>query len=103
MAGLRRPEKLETWPGRGSSFEGLVIEEIVAQAAERMVRPELFLWRTQAGAEVDLLLQSGQRLLPMEVKLAAAVDHYQLTGLRQCMKDLGLKRGWVVCSARERQ
>jgi hypothetical protein len=33
--------------------------------------------------------------------LGASVDHHSLAGLRQCMKDLGLRRGGVVTSSRE--
>lgn len=101
LAGLRRPHELRTWPRRGSSFEGLVIEELAALAESRLGRPGLFFWRTQAGAEVDLLIVDGRRILPVEVKLGASVDPRALAGLRQCLKDLGLKRGWVVTSGRE--
>ena len=69
----------------------------------RLVRPEIFFWRTQAGAEVDLLIIEGRRILPVEIKLGAAVDRYAMAGLRRCMKDLGLSRGWMVTTARERQ
>jgi hypothetical protein len=103
LAGLRDPDDLTTWARRGASFEGLVIEELVAQAAHQVARPEYFFWRTQAGAEVDLLITSGRRMLPIEIKLGATVDQYSLAGLRQCMKDLSLKRGWVVCGAHERR
>ncbi|MDQ3773026.1 MAG: DUF4143 domain-containing protein [Pseudomonadota bacterium] len=54
LAGLRQSRELTTWPRHGASFEGLVIEELAALAARQLVRPELFFWRTQAGAEVDL-------------------------------------------------
>jgi uncharacterized protein len=103
LAGLRRPAELATWPKRGASFEGLVIEELAALAALRLVRPELFFWRTHAGAEVDLLVVEGQRILPIEIKTGAAVNHHAVAGLRQCMKDLGLRRGWVISTARERR
>jgi hypothetical protein len=103
LAGLRRPQELAAWHKRGAAFEGLVIEELVALASRRLVRPEIFFWRTQAGAEVDLLITEGRRVLPIEIKLGAALNHYSLAGLRQCMKDLGLSRGWVVTTARERQ
>jgi hypothetical protein len=102
LAGLRRPKELATWHRRGASFEGFVIEELVALASRRLVRPEIFFWRTLAGAEVDLLIVEGRRVLPVEIKLGAAVDHYAVAGLRQCMKDLELRRGWVVTTARER-
>jgi uncharacterized protein len=103
LAGLRDRRNLETWSRRGSSFEGLVIEELASLAATRLQRPEVLFWRTQAGAEVDLLIKSGRSLLPVEIKLGAAVDQYSLAGLRSCMKDLSLTRGWVVSTATERR
>jgi hypothetical protein len=103
LAGLRRAAELETWPRRGSSFEGLVIEELAGWAADRMIRPQIFFWRTQAGAEVDLLIVHGRRVIPVEIKLAAAVDPRALAGLRQCMSDLSLRRGFVVSTSSERR
>lgn len=103
LAGLRQPRELSTWARRGASFEGLVIEELTALAARTLVHPQVYFWRTQAGAEVDLLLTAGRRILPVEIKLGSSPDQYALAGLRQCMKDLGLRRGWVVCTARERR
>jgi len=103
LAGLREPHELDAWHRRGASFEGMVIEEIAAWAAGRMVRPQLFFWRTQAGAEVDLLIVDGRRILPIEIKLGAALDPRSLAGLRQCMQDLSLERGFVVTTSSERR
>lgn len=103
LAGLRGPGELETWPRRGASFEGLVIEELAAWAAERFVRPGIFFWRTQAGAEVDLLIVDGRSIYPVEIKLGASFDPRSLAGLRQCMADLSLKRGFVVTTGEERR
>ena len=102
LAGLRSPRELETWPKRGASFEGLVIEEVIAHVSQRVVRPEFFFWRTQAGAEVDLLVVSGRKIWPIEIKLGASVDRHGVAGLRQCMSDLGLARGYVICGVSER-
>ncbi len=103
LAGLRKPPDLSTWHRRGSSFEGMVIEELAAWAQRSIVRPGLFFWRTQAGAEVDLLIVDGRRIIPIEIKLGAAIDPRSLAGLRHCMADLGLKRGFVVSMAKERR
>jgi predicted AAA+ superfamily ATPase len=73
-----------------------VIEELVAWSQDHLSRPEAFFWRTHAGAEVDLLLAHGRRLVPIEVKLGVAVGPREVAGLRQCMTDLGLRRGFVV-------
>jgi predicted AAA+ superfamily ATPase len=103
LAGLREARELSAWPRRGASFEGLVVEEVCAWAQTALVRPGLFFWRTQAGAEVDLLIEDGRRLLPVEVKLGADVDLRSLAGLRQCMEDLGARRGVVVYTGEERR
>jgi hypothetical protein len=101
LAGLRQPGDLLTWPRRGHSFEGHVIEELAAWAQRRFVRPGLYVWRTQAGAEVDLLIVDGRRILPVEIKLGVTVDARSLSGLRQCMADLSLKRGYVIYTGSE--
>jgi predicted AAA+ superfamily ATPase len=85
------------------SFEGRVIEELADQVTERLVRPGVFFWRTHAGAEVDLILQNGRKLLPIEVRAGAAVDPRDVAGLRQCMADLGLRKGMVITTSRERR
>ncbi len=103
LAGLREPRELSTWPRCGASFEGLVIEELVAWAQDHLVRPEAFFWRTQAGAEVDLVLVNGRRIVPIEIKLGAAVDPRQLGSLRQVLSDLRLKRGFVITTGQERR
>lgn len=102
LAGLRAPSELPTWPKRGASFEGLVIEELAGLAARQLVRPELSFFRTQAGAEVDLLVTNGRQTLPIEIKLGSHIDLRALAGLKSCMHDLHLKRGWVVTGGGER-
>jgi len=53
-------------------------------------------YRTQADAEVDLLVQSGRRIWPIKIKLGIDVRHYDTVGLRHCMEDLKLERGFIV-------
>jgi hypothetical protein len=52
---------------------------------------------------VDLLVVAGRKILPIEVKLGASVGPQEVSGLRRCMEDLGLKRGFVVSTATERR
>ncbi len=96
LAGLRRPQDLETWPGRGHSWEGFVIEELIRRAKLRWPAPSFYFWRTQAGAEADLLIENGRARLVVEVKAGATLSSKSLLGIRQCMKDLRLNKGFVV-------
>lgn len=76
LAGLTDEASLERWPNRGSSFEGLVIEELMTAGSYNLTAPRFYFYRTQAGAEVDLLIQSGQQIWPVEIKLGIDVRHY---------------------------
>jgi hypothetical protein len=42
-------------------------------------------------------------MVPIEIKLGATVDPRSLAGLRQCMSDLSLRKGFVVYSGAERR
>jgi predicted AAA+ superfamily ATPase len=96
LAGLRRHEDLDSWPGRGASFESLVAAEVMARAEEDLNEPRFSFYRTHAGAEVDLLVEDGRRIIPVEIKHGASVGQYDTAGLRSCMKDLDVPAGWIV-------
>ena len=83
---------------RGGSWEGYVIEQVAAVVHPRS---ELFFYRTQAGAEIDLVVvgQRGQ-LACVEVKLNSSP---QLTkGFYIAREDLGPERSFVVAPVEER-
>jgi uncharacterized protein len=103
LAGLEAPADLTVWPRRGASFEGLVVEELIARAADRLVRPYAAYWRTATGDEIDLLIGTERRFFPIEVKAGVAIDARDLAGMRRGMSDLGLKEGWLVTGGGERR
>jgi len=45
---------------------------------------------------VDLLVQVGRTIWPIEIKLGINVRHYDTAGLRRCMEDLNLERGFIT-------
>ncbi len=53
---------------RGAHLENLVLHDLLAWRDARLGRAELFYWRTTAGQEVDLVIEDGERLLPIEIK-----------------------------------
>jgi predicted AAA+ superfamily ATPase len=52
----------------GPHLENLVLQDLLAWRDARLDRAELSYWRTTIGEEVDFVIESGGRLLPMEVK-----------------------------------
>jgi len=58
LLGIRTELELQTHPKVGASWEGYAIEEILAALEPE----ECYFWRTQAGAELDLLVvKNGHR------------------------------------------
>jgi predicted AAA+ superfamily ATPase len=54
-------------PG-GAHLENLVLHDLLAWRDARLDRAEVFYWRTAVGEEVDLVIEAGGRLLPIEIK-----------------------------------
>lgn len=90
LLGLGTEKALLSHPKLGASWEGFVVEQLLA------VEPhdEAWFWATHQGAEIDLLLRRGDRLLGVECKRA---DAPRMTpSIRIATDDLGLDRVAVV-------
>src|SRR5690606_7164770 len=53
---------------QGAHLENLVLQDLLAWQHARLTRADLFYWRTTIGEEVDFVIETGDRLLPVEVK-----------------------------------
>jgi Holliday junction resolvase-like predicted endonuclease len=55
-------------------------------------------WRTPAGVEVDLVVESGGKLIPVEVKLSATPRPGMAAAITSFREDLGVKAapGFVI-------
>lgn len=55
--------------------------------------PQIHFWRTSAGVEVDLVVETGGKLIPIEVKLSATPRPAMADGIRSFQEDFGGKAG----------
>ena len=76
------PEGLAMSPRLGSIFETWVINYIHQQSIVMPTIPNMYHWRTNGGAEVDLILEKGGKLYPIEVKCKTHLSKGDLSGLR---------------------
>jgi uncharacterized protein len=58
---------------RGAHLENLVLSDLLAWRGSEIEAPEIYYWRTSAGAEVDFIVAWQGRLLPVEVKSARRI------------------------------
>jgi predicted AAA+ superfamily ATPase len=70
LLGIENADHLAGHPKVGASWEGFLIKEITERLNART--EECFFWRVHTGAELDLLVVSGQRRLGFEIKRTSA-------------------------------
>lgn len=83
LAGLDKPE--------GAHLENLVLCDLLAWRDARLERAELGYWRTAMGEEVDFVIETGGRLLPVEVKVTARPRLADAAHLRTFRAEYGKK------------
>ena len=90
LLGIREPAQLRLHPLRGAIFESWVASEILKARVHRGAQPDIFHLRETRGAEVDLVIEAGPRLLAVEVKSGATVvpDFFRgLDGLAEAVRE----------------
>ena len=78
---IREPGDLAIHASRGAIFESFVVSEFFKRAMHSGTSPDLYFWRDSAGNEVDLLLDRGTRLIPVEIKSGRTVSRDFFKGL----------------------
>ena len=92
LLGIETPHVLDRHPKLGASWEGFILAQIVR--ATRARPEESYFWATHAGAELDLLIASGQHRLAFEIK---RTDAPKVTAsMRAAMETLRLKQLNVI-------
>lgn len=98
LAGLKDPEHAALGPMGGAILETAALTEIVKTLTNRGIEPQVYFWRTAAGTEVDIVVDAGTKLVPIEVKLSATPRPAMATALKTFQKDFGDRAlaGYVV-------
>ncbi|HEU4419945.1 MAG TPA: ATP-binding protein [Planctomycetota bacterium] len=92
MLGLRGERELQRHPKVGASWEGFLLQQVVSRLGAEP--EECHFWRTQAGAELDLLVVRGARRLGFEFKYS---EQPAVTpSMRSALTDLKLDELTVV-------
>jgi uncharacterized protein len=66
---------------RGEHLENLIVADLLAWRELHAQRPEILHWRTTSGQEVDFVIESPNRLVPIEVKSSRRVGPSEAKGI----------------------
>ena len=91
MLGIVHLKDLQGHPIVGASWEGFVVEQI---ANNLPIGAQIFYYRTQAGSELDLVIEKGLKRIVIEIKLSTSPQVKK--GFWQAIKDISATEAYVI-------
>ncbi|HBI97098.1 MAG: ATPase AAA [Candidatus Falkowbacteria bacterium GW2011_GWC2_38_22] len=90
IMGIDSKNNLLGSPYAGSSWEGMVVENILTELSAW----RSYFYRTSIGNELDLILEKGQKKIAVEIKLATAPDMGK--GFYNALADTNPDEAWII-------
>jgi len=86
LLNIQDHKHLAIHPQRGGLFECLIISELLKERFNRALTSNLYFWRNNLGDEIDVLLDQGTSLVPVEIKSGETLNPDAFKGLRKWRK-----------------
>lgn len=83
LLGIRTKEQMITHPLRGNLFETFIVSELIKSRLNKGDKPTFFFWRDSNGNEVDVIVEQGTKLMPIEIKSGRTLTHESFAGLEK--------------------
>lgn len=103
LLGIENKNQLDLNIYKGALFENLIVLELVKSRYNMAKLNNLFFWRDHKGNELDVLIDNGSSLIPIEIKSGKTITNEFFKGLKYWQKLSGLDAGYVVYSGSEIQ
>ena len=81
LLGIESAKQIDTHPLRGALFETAMVSELKKTILNHGKSDRLFFWRDSNGNEVDVIIETGDLLLPVEIKSGATINRDFFSGL----------------------
>lgn len=96
LLGISKERALLESPKRGNSWEGFMIEQIIAQEMLQKTGSHFYFYRTHAGAEIDLIIDRGSERIGYEFKCSVSIGKRDWTNLKAGIEEGVIQKGFVV-------
>ncbi len=100
LLGIKEINQLTRDPLRGNLVENLIFLELLKARVNQGNDPDLYFFRDSHGHEVDLIFQSGNELIPIEIKSSQTFHKEFLENLHFFQELAGTrsKKGYLIYS-----
>lgn len=89
LMGIRDAAHLSIHAARGALFENFVVCELMKRRYNQGLAANLYFWRSNTGDEVDVLIEQGDKLMPVEIKSGQTFHTDFLAGLHKWQRHAG--------------
>lgn len=103
LLGISTVDHLKSHPLKVSLFETLVVSELVKKRTNSGKEINLFYWRDKSGYEVDVIIEDGLTLLPVEIKSGKTVHQQFFKNLLYWLRLSGNESGVILYGGEQRQ
>jgi len=79
---IRSAEDLRIHSQYGSIFESYIISELLKNYMNRGEEHPIYFWRDSTGNEIDIIMDEGDSLIPLEIKAGQTVSSDFFKGIR---------------------
>jgi uncharacterized protein len=103
LLGIKTVAQLNFHPLRGALFENLVVSELIKERTNQAEEINLFFWRDKTGHEIDVLVDEGLDLFPIEIKSGKTINSDYFKNLRFWMNLSQQKKAMVLYTGNQTQ
>lgn len=89
LINIQDEKHLKIHPQRGALFESFVISEIVKSKFNKGLMPNIYYWRDNHGDEIDVVVDKGEGLIPIEIKSGETITSDYLKDINRWKKITG--------------
>jgi predicted AAA+ superfamily ATPase len=96
LLGISSERSLLESPKRGNSWEGFMIEQIIAREMLQRAGSLFYFYRTHAGAEINLIIDRGTERIGYEFKCSVSASKRDWANLQAGIDEEVIHKGFVV-------
>lgn len=103
LLGITKATQLNLHPLKGNLFENLVVSELVKERFNKNLSGSLYFWRDNTGNEIDIIIDDGSKLYPVEIKAGKTITSDYFKNFQFWSKISGVNEGSVIYAGNELQ
>lgn len=103
LLGISQSTQLHSHYLKGSLFENFIIADLIKKQFNQGKDPNFYFWRDNHGHEIDLLIEQGEDLLPIEIKSGATITKDFFKPLNFWLKLSNITKGYLIYTGKQSQ